>query len=277
MAEITTAMVKELREATGAGILESRNALKEADGSFDRAVQLLRERGLAKAAKKTDRAANQGIILSQIEDHSHVGAMVELNCETDFVARNERFVALAEQLVKLAVESGADSADALLEQTLDGKTVKAALSEAVATIGENIQLGRVARFEAAPHDFITSYIHQGGRIGVLLELHGANEGLAHDLALQVAASSPRFVHTDEAPESLLEPERHIYRAQLADEKKPDHIKERIVQGKIDKFLDEIVLMRQPFIKDPAKSVEQLLKDAGGSIAIRRFARFEIGA
>lgn len=277
MAEITTAMVKELREATGAGILETRNALKEAEGDFDRAVQLLRERGLAKAAKKADRTANQGIIMSELEHHGHVGAMLELNCETDFVARNDQFQALASKLVKLAVESGADSAEALMDKSLDGRSVKALLTESVATIGENIQLRRAARFEAAEHGFITSYIHMGGRIGVLLEISGADEDLAHDIALQIAAASPRFVHSDEVPTDVTETERSIYRTQMAEDKKPDHIKERIVQGKVDKFLDEIVLLRQPFIKDPNKTIQQLLKDAGGAVTVRRFARFELGA
>ena len=277
MAEITTAMVKELREATGAGILETRNALKEAAGDFDRAVQLLRERGLAKAAKKADRTANQGIIMSELEQHGHLGAMLELNCETDFVARNDQFQDLASKLVKLAVESGADSVEALLDQSLDGRTVKALLTDSIATIGENIQLRRVARFEAAEHGFITSYIHMGGRIGVLLEISGANEELAHDIALQIAAASPRFVHSDEVPADVTEAERSIYRTQMAEDKKPDHIKERIVQGKVDKFLDEIVLLRQPFIKDPNKTVQQLLKEGAGDVTVRRFARFELGA
>ena len=277
MAEITTAMVKELREAMGAGILETRNALKEAAGDFDRAVQLLRERGLAKAAKKADRTANQGIIMSELEQHGHLGAMLELNCETDFVARNDQFQDLASKLVKLAVESGADSVEALLDQSLDGRTVKALLTDSIATIGENIQLRRVARFEAAEHGFITSYIHMGGRIGVLLEISGANEELAHDIALQIAAASPRFVHSDEVPADVTEAERSIYRTQMAEDKKPDHIKERIVQGKVDKFLDEIVLLRQPFIKDPNKTIQQLLKETGGAVTVRRFARFELGA
>ncbi len=276
MAEITTAMVKELREATGAGILESRNALSEAQGDFDKAVQLLRERGLSKAAKKADRTANQGVIVSQIEHDGHLGAMIELNCETDFVARNEKFQALANQLVKLAVESGVGSAEELLTQQIDGKPVQQMLTEAIAAIGENIQLRRVARFEAADGDAITSYIHMGGRIGVLLEIGGSNHALAHDLALQIAASSPRYVHTDEVPQDVKDSETAIYRAQLAEDKKPEQVKDKIVQGKLDKYLDEIVLLRQPFIKDPNKTIQQLLKETDGQVAVRRFARFELG-
>lgn len=277
MAEITTAMIKELREATGAGILESRNALTQAEGDFDKAVQILRERGLAKAAKKADRVANQGLIVSQIENHGQRGALIELNCETDFVARNERFVDLAGALAKLAVESGAGSAEELLDKSLNGQQVKTVLTEAVASIGENIQLRRVARFEAAADDYITSYIHMGGRIGVMLEIGGKDKALAHDIALHIAASSPRYVHTDEVPSDITEAERSIFRTQLAEDKKPDHVKEKIVQGKVDKFLDEIVLLRQSFIKDPNKTIQQLLKETNGQVAIRRFARFEIGA
>ena len=184
MAEITTAMVKELREATGAGILETRNALKEAEGDFDRAVQLLRERGLAKAAKKADRTVNQGIVMSELEQHGHVGAMLELNCETDFVARNDQFQDLASRLVKLAVESGSDSAEALLDKSLDGRSVKALLTESVATIGENIQLNMIHGRDVARIDRL---IAQG------LDLrHGSREALpevrdARDGAGDVAA------------------------------------------------------------------------------------------
>ncbi|MFN8499397.1 MAG: translation elongation factor Ts [Anaerolineae bacterium] len=277
MAEITTAMVKELREATGAGILESRNALKEADGSFDGAVQILRERGLAKASKKQDRTANQGVIMAHLENDDTVGAMIELNCETDFVARTERFQALAEQLAKLAVDRKVDATDALLAEQVDGRAVKDLLTEAIATIGENIQLRRVARFESTNGDYITSYVHGGGRIGVMLEVGSAPADLAHDLALQIAASSPRYVTSEEVPSDVTDAERKIYTAQLADDNKPDNIKAKIVDGKVEKFLDEIVLLRQPYVKDPSKSVEQLLNDAGVPAQVRRFARFELGA
>ncbi|MCW5882644.1 MAG: elongation factor Ts [Anaerolineae bacterium] len=276
MTEITTAMVKELREATGAGILESRNALREADGNFDQAVQLLRERGLSKAAKKADRTANQGVIICRIENEATLGAMVELNCETDFVARNERFQELANLVADLVVATGVDTADEVLELKADGRAVKDLITDAVAVIGENIQLRRVSRFEAAPGGFITSYIH-AGRIGVLVEITGADETLAHDLALQIAASNPRYLVTDEVPEAMLEAERHIYWAQLADDPKPDTVKARIVDGRVDKYLEEIVLLRQPYIKDLGKSIEQVLKEAGGNVAVRRFARFELGA
>jgi elongation factor Ts len=252
MAEITTALIKELRETTGAGILESRNALQEAEGSLEKAVQLLRERGLAKAIKKADRSVNEGTIVSQLEEGNRLGAMIELNCETA-------------------------SPDALLAETVNGQTVQQMLTEAIATIGENIQLRRVARFAAANGDYITSYIHMGGRIGVLLEIGGADKTLAHDLALQIAASSPRYVHADEVPASVTDAERAIYKTQLAEDKKPEHIKDKIVQGKVDKFLDEIVLLRQPFIKDPNKTVQQLLNAANGQVGVRRFARFELGA
>lgn len=276
MTEITTAMVKELREATGAGILESRNALRESSGDFDQAVQLLRERGLSKAAKKADRTANQGLIISRIENDAALGVMVELNCETDFVARNERFLELANLVADLVVATGADTPDEILELKVEGRAVKDLITDAVAVIGENIQLRRVARFEAAPDGFITSYIH-GGRIGVLAEISGANEALAHDLALQIAASSPRYLVADEVPEEVLEAERHIYWAQLADDPKPDAVKTKIVAGRVDKYLEEIVLVRQPYIKDPGKSIQQLLKEADGNVTVRRFARFELGA
>lgn len=277
MAEITTAMVKELREVTGAGILESRNALQEAQGNMDKAIQLLRERGLAKAAKKQDRTANQGVVITLIENDGRHGAMVELNCETDFVARNERFQTLANTLVNLVANRKIDSVDALLAESVNGKTVKDMLTEAVAAIGENIQVRRVARFEAPEGHYITEYTHMGGRIGVLLQVAGASPELAHDIALQVAASAPRYLTAEEAPAEMIESERAIYRAQMADEKKPDHIKEKILQGKVEKYLDEIVLLRQPFIKDPNKTVQQLMREGGDGAQVTRFARFELGA
>lgn len=276
MTEITTAMVKELRDATGAGILESRNALKEADGDFDKAVHLLRERGLSKAAKKADRTANQGAVISRIENEGKTGALVEVNSETDFVARNVRFQELANLVANLVVEKGLDTPEQVLSQEVDGRTVQALITDAVSVIGENIQLRRVAHFDAAPESLITSYIH-GGRIGVLLEIAGADDELAHDIALQIAASSPRYVQTNEVPEDLIESERAIYRAQLAEDKKPDAVKEKIVAGRVDKYLEEIVLMRQPYIRDLGKTIEQVLKDAGGNATVRRFARFELGA
>lgn len=270
-------MVKELREATGAGILESRNVLKEADGDFDTAVRLLRERGLSKAAKKADRVADQGVIVSRIENGGTLGAMIELNCETDFVARTERFQELANMLANLVIDQGLNSADDVLATSVDGRAVKDLLTDAVAVIGENIQLRRVARFEAAPGGCVTSYIHAGGRIGVLAEIVGANDELAHDLALQIAASTPRYVQSDEVPAELVEAERAIYRAQLVEDKKPDHVKEKIVAGRVDKYLDEIVLLRQAFIKDLGKTIQQLMKESGADVQVRRFARFELGA
>ncbi|MFN8470683.1 MAG: translation elongation factor Ts [Anaerolineae bacterium] len=277
MAEITTAMVKELREATGAGILESRNALKEAEGEFDKAVQILRERGLAKASKKQDRTANQGVVFAHLEKEDTVGAMIELNCETDFVARTDRFQALAEQLAKLAVDREIDTADALLAEQVDGRSVKDLLTDAIATIGENIQLRRVARFAATNGDYITSYIHGGGRIGVMLEIGSASPEVAHVLTLQIAASSPRWVTAEDVSAEVVDSERNIYLAQMADEKKPDNIKAKIVEGKVEKFLDEVVLLRQPYVKDPTKSVQQLLDEEEVPVQVRRFARFELGA
>lgn len=287
---ISTADIKQLRDATGVGILDCKKALQETDGDFDQAIELLRKKGLASAAKKTDREANDGLVNAQISQDGKVGAMVEVNCETDFVARTDDFQNFVSTLVR-QVEEGPqlDSAEALLAAPYiddTNKTVQEELTASIAKLGENIVVNQVTRFELEGEGLLDSYIHIGGRVGVLVDVAGDTGSdefgeLVHDLALQIAAAAPQYIaEQDIAPETI-EAEKNIFRAQLAEENKPDNIKERIIEGKLKKWYSEVVLLNQEFVKDSDLTIKQLLdkksKKLGTEIEVRRFARFELGA
>lgn len=289
---ITTAMIKELREATGAGILDSKKALEATNGNFDEAVEFLREKGLAQAAKKASREANDGTIAAQINDGGTRAAMIEVNCETDFVARTEDFSNFVTNITQQVFE---DERIASVEDLLTtkyvadtGKTVAEAVQEAISKLGENIVVRRLVQYNLTGEGIIDSYIHSNERIGVLVELHTdspvsdreALRELAHDLTLQVAAANPRFLSVNGVPADVVEEERKIYMAQLVDDKKPDEIKARIVEGRLKKFYQENCLLEQNFVKDDAlsvgKLVQQVGKRLGTPINISRFTRYEIG-
>lgn len=288
---VSTEDIKLLRESTGAGILDCKKALQETNGNIDEAIEYLRKKGLAAAAKKSSREANDGLVSARVSADGRVGAMVEVNCETDFVARTDTFQNFVNSLVRQILEQpGADSAQALLAAPYveDGsKTVEQVLPEMVAKLGENMVVRRAARFELKGEGVIDSYIHTGGRVGVLIEVTGANANngrlteLVHDLALQIAAAAPSYVSEAEVPAEDIEAEKVIYRAQLADDKKPDNIKERIIEGKVNKWYAEVVLLNQEFVKDNSLTIAQLLgkysKELGKELSVRRFARFELGA
>lgn len=288
---VSTEDIKLLRESTGAGILDCKKALQETNGNIDEAIEYLRKKGLAAAAKKASREANDGLVSARVTADGRVGAMVEVNCETDFVARTDTFQNFVNSLVRQILEQpAADSAQALLAAPYieDGsKTVEQVLPEMVAKLGENMVVRRAARFELKGEGVIDSYIHPGGRVGVLIEITGAsgNNGklteLVHDLALQIAAAAPSYVSEADVPAEDIEAEKVIYRAQLADDKKPDNIKERIIEGKVNKWYSEVVLLNQEFVKDNSLTIAQLLgkysKELGKELSVRRFARFELGA
>lgn len=284
---ITTADIKQLRELTGAGILDCKKALEAANGDVDQAIESLRKKGLASASKKASREANDGIVKAVVSQDGKIGAMVELNCETDFVARTEDFQAFADALLRQVLEQPIDNADSLLEAPFidnPGLTVAQQLTETIAKLGENMKVRQATRFVLSEDGIIDSYIHIGGRVGVLVELAGSSSDvaadLAHDLALQVAAASPQYVTEYEVPADQIEAEKSIYFAQIAEDKKPDNIKERIVEGKLKKWYSEVTLMNQEFVKDNdltiTKLVQQKSKEAGSPITVKRFARFELG-
>jgi elongation factor Ts len=287
---ITTADIKHLRELTGAGILDCKKALQETDGDVDRAVELLRKKGLAVASKKASREANEGLVSASIGANGQVGTLVEVNCETDFVARTDDFKNFVDSLVRqVSEQADLDSVDSLLAAPYiddTSTTVAEQLTETIAKLGENMVIRRIARFDSEAGSILDSYIHPGARVGVLVELSGGNgangqlSDLAHDIALQIAAVAPQYITEDDIPEAAAEAERNIYRAQIATDNKPDDIKERIVAGKLKKWYSQVTLVDQEFVKDSDLTVGQLLKqksvELGGDIKVRRFARFELG-
>ena len=286
---ITAAMIKELREVTGAGILDSKKALEASDGDLDKAIEHLREKGLAKAAKRASREANEGQVNLIVEGNK--ASIIQVNCETDFVARNEDFQSMVQDLLNQAHNSDAESAEDLLKAP-DAKnanqTVEDGLKEAISRIGENIVIRRLDKFNLSNPGLIEGYIHFGGRVGVLVEIETETavedtatlSELAHDLALHVAATNPPYLAKEDIPQDRLEEERKIYLAQLEDDPKPDNIKVRIVEGRLNKFYKENCLLEQGFVKDEGQSVNNLIKQYSKkldtSISISRFVRYELG-
>jgi elongation factor Ts len=286
VAEISAAAVKALREQTGAGMMDCKRVLQDAGGDVAKATELLRERGLAKAGKREGRATSEGVIA--IATGGGRGGMVELGCETDFVARTDDFGALAARLAAaVAADERIDSPERLLEAEVDGEKVADRIRGAIAKLGENVVIKRAARLAVGGAGVVGGYVHAGGKLGVLVALETrasgpAVEALAKDLAMHVAAADPSPVAIDRAgvPEALIESERRIYRKQAEQEGKPAKILDRIVEGKVGKFLKEVVLVEQGFVKDPDRTVADLLRDVGkevgGDVAVTGFRRFKLG-
>src|SRR5690606_7140158 len=267
--DVKPALVKELRERTGAGMMDCKRALVEAGGDIDQAVEILRKAGQAKADKKASRVAADGVVLIESAGARHV--IVEVNSETDFVAKDQSFRDFAALAAKAALEGEAADVAALMESKVDGQTLEERRKELVAKVGENISVRRCERLESS--GTVGSYIHMG-RIGALVELEGGSAELARDLAMQVAASSPRFVSPDDVPADEIAKEREILAAQAAQEGKPAEIVQKMVEGRLRKHLDEITLVGQPFVKDPDRRVRDLLKQAGAKV--KRFVRYGVG-
>ncbi len=286
MAEISAQAVKALRDKTGAGMMDCKRTLSDAGGDVEKAIELLRERGLARAAKRVGRATSEGTIAIGLDRAT--GGLVELGCETDFVARTDEFGRLANELVRrVASDASLDSADALLGAAVDGKTARDRIADAVATLGENIELKRVARLATEGAGRVGGYVHAGGKLGVLVAVRteGAGDGvgqLAKDLAMHVAAADPTplAIDRDGLAADLLDKERAIYRKQAQQSGKPEKVIDRIVDGKLAKFYRDVCLLDQPFVKDPDQSVGQWLREAsrqlGADLAVARFVRFRLG-
>jgi elongation factor Ts len=263
-------MVKELRERTGAGMMECKKALVETGGDIEAAIELLRKSGQAKADKKASRIAADGRIVVAVDGLKAV--IVEVNSETDFVAKDENFVAFAEAVATTALGGHADDIEALMAESLgDGKMIEAARTELISKIGENISVRRFARIEASDH--LGNYTH-GARIGAAVSLSGGDADLARDIAMHVAASKPLCIDEAGVPEETLESERRIFAEQAKDSGKPPEIIEKMVTGRVAKFLKEITLLGQPFVKDPDVSVGKLLESAGATVT--EFLRYEVG-
>ena len=272
---ITANMVKELREKTGAGMMDCKKVLTETDGDMEKAIELLRERGIAKAAKKSDRIAAEGLVTAYVSEDGKVGAVAEINAETDFVAKNEEFRTFANDIAKQVAVKGPKDVEELLAQTFindESKTVSEVLTNKIATIGENMSIRRFERFEGA--GLVESYIHGDGKIGVLVELEGGDNELAKDVCMQIAAARPEFLDKESVPAERLEKEMEILKAQAMNEGKPEAIAEKIVLGRVGKFYSEICLVEQEFVKNPDMKVKDLVASKNAKIV--RYARFEKG-
>ncbi len=273
---ITASQVKELREKTGAGMMDCKKVLTETNGDEEKAIELLRERGISKAAKKSGRIAAEGLVATYISDDKKVGAVVEVNAETDFVAKNEEFKTFVADVAKQIVEKAPATVEELLAQESiaeSGKTVQEVLTGKIATIGENMSIRRFERFSTETGT-VTSYVHGEGKIGVLVEMENAEEEVAKDVCMQIAAAKPEYLNKDAVPDERIEKEMEILKAQAINEGKPAEIAEKVVQGRIGKFYGEICLLDQPFVKDPDQTVGKMVASHGAKVV--RFARIEKG-
>jgi len=293
MAEISAKLVQELRQKTGAGMMDCKKALKETDGDIEKAIEWLRQKGIASAGKKSDRIAAEGLVETYIQPNGQVGVLIEVNCQTDFVARNEAFKALVKNLAKQAAT--ADSVESLLAQPYiedESVTVEQFIKQTIAQLGENIQVRRFVNFSLAEgtQGIVDSYIHTGGRVGVLVELNSETESaagneefqaLARNTAMQVAACpNVEYVSVDQIPAAIAQKEKDIEMGRDDLANKPQNIKEKIVQGRIEKRLKEMTLLDQPYIRDQSISVEDLVKQVktqvGEDVQVNRFVRYVLG-
>lgn len=272
---ISAQAVKELRERTGAGMMDCKKALEETNGDMEKAIDLLRERGIAKAAKKAGRIAAEG--LTAIAFNGNKAAIVEVNCETDFVAKNPEFQTLVKDIAEHVVGQTPATVEAALKQPFKGagETLAHVINEKISTIGENISLRRFSLVEKSDNGVIGAYLHMGGKIGVLVVLEGSsNESLAKDLGMHVAASNPRFIDRSEVSQDEIEREREVLKNQALSEGKPEAIVAKMVEGRLSKYFEEYCLVEQPFVKDPDKKVSTLLKEEGATV--KAFVRFQVG-
>ncbi|MCU5746738.1 translation elongation factor Ts [Staphylococcus sp. SQ8-PEA] len=271
---ISAKLVKELREKTGAGMMDCKKALTETDGDIDKAVDYLREKGIAKAAKKADRIAAEGLV--HVETKGNDAVIVEINSETDFVARNEGFQELVKEIANQVLETKVSSVEELHESKLpSGQTVDERMKEAIATIGEKLSIRRFAVKSKSDNDAFGAYLHMGGRIGVLSVVEGTtDEAAAKDVAMHVAAINPKYVSSDQVSEEELKHEKDILKQQALNEGKPENIVEKMVEGRMRKYLQEICAVDQNFVKDPDQTVESFLKSKGGQLT--DFVRYEVG-
>jgi|APHig6443717817_1056837.scaffolds.fasta_scaffold00174_18 elongation factor Ts len=273
---ITANQVKDLREKTGAGMMDCKKVLTETNGDMEKAIELLRERGIAKAAKKSDRVAAEGLVDAYVSENGKVGAVVEVNAETDFVGKNEEFKKFVSDIAKQVAEKNPASVDELLAQVSlseNDKTVQEVLTNKIATIGENMTIRRFERFEAS-NGIVAKYLHGEGKIAVLVEMENSDEVLAKDICMQIAAAKPEFLDRESVPAERVEKEIEILKSQAMNEGKPAEIAEKMVIGRIGKFYGEICLIEQQFVKDPDIKISALMDSKKAKIV--RFARLEKG-
>lgn len=286
---ITAAIVKELRDKTNAGMMDCKKVLSETNGDIEASIKLLRERGIAKAGAKADREANEGIITARVSAAASTGILLEVNCETDFVSKNENFQTFVAAIAdKLADSNAADHATALTVP-LGDSTLEDFVKFKVVELGENLQFRKYVRFDAAPGGVIASYIHLGGKVGVLLEVGTSSSAVASqpafqelikDLTLHIAACAPKGLSRNDIPEAIVNAEKDIFRVRLIEQGKPENIIENILKGQIAKFFAESCFLEQGFVKDPEVTITQLLeqkgKELGDTLSVTRFVRFGLG-
>ena len=273
MAQITASLVKELRERTGAGMMDCKKALTQTDGNIDAAIDYLRENGIAKAAKKADRIAAEG--LAYIEVKGNKAVILEINSETDFVAKNEKFVALVKNVAEAILAAEPATLEEALQVEAQGGTVEAVINEGIATIGEKLSLRRFEVVTKTDADAFGAYSHMGGRIGVLTLVEGStDEEAAKDVAMHIAALAPKYLDESEVPADVLEHEKKVLTEQALNEGKPANIVEKMIVGRINKFLEEITVVKQKFVKDDSFTVEKFVASKGGKLA--KFVRYEVG-
>ncbi|HDE0381429.1 TPA: elongation factor Ts [Staphylococcus aureus] len=274
MATISAKLVKELREKTGAGMMDCKKALTETDGDIDKAIDYLREKGIAKAAKKADRIAAEGLV--HVETKGNDAVIIEINSETDFVARNEGFQELVKEIANQVLDTKAETVEALMETTLpNGKSVDERIKEAISTIGEKLSVRRFAIRTKTDNDAFGAYLHMGGRIGVLTVVEGStDEEAARDVAMHIAAINPKYVSSEQVSEEEINHEREVLKQQALNEGKPENIVEKMVEGRLRKYLQEICAVDQDFVKNPDVTVEAFLKTKGGKLV--DFVRYEVG-
>jgi len=286
---ITASIVKELRDKTNAGMMDCKKVLTETNGDIEASIKLLRERGIAKAGAKADRAATEGIIAARVNDDATDGILVEVNCETDFVSKNENFQAFVNKIADtLAASDATDHASALVAQ-IDGSSLEDFVKVKVVELGENLQARKFVRFSAAPGGVIASYIHLGGKVGVLIEVGTTKpetapksefQELIKDLTLHIAASAPKGLSRDDIPQDIVDAEKEIFRVRLLEQGKPENIIENILKGQLAKFFAESCFLEQGFVKDPDVTIAQLLeqksKEFGDTLTVTRFVRFGLG-
>lgn len=270
---ITASMVKDLRTQTGAGMMDCKKALVEAEGDIAKAVDILREKGLSQAAKKASRVAAEGAVGSAVSEDGKTGTILEVNCETDFVGANEDFRNLAASIADQILAVNPADVEALLDSEIDGKKVRDLVTEAVAKIGENISVRRFVRYESAEGK-VYSYIHGGGKIGVLVEMIGADDELGKDIAMQVAAANPSYLDRTQVSQAEIDHEKEVLAVEARNEGKPENIIEKMVIGRINKYYKEVCLVDQEFIKDGDLTISKLLKSKNASVV--RFARYQLG-
>ena len=271
MTTISASMVKELRERTGLGMMDCKKALADADGDMDKAIEDLRKASGLKAAKKASRVAAEGVVMTQVAEDGNYGTIIEINSETDFVARDDSFLAFSKGVLNLAFANSDADVNALLSSGVEDLREKL-----VQKIGENVNVRRVDRlkFDNADQGIVESYVHSNNRIAVLISLKGGDEALARDIAMHIAAVNPMVVRPEDVPEEVLAKESEIYSAQARESGKPEEIIEKMISGRLRKFISEVSLLEQPFVKDPEIKISALLKESGADIVT--FVRYEVG-